>query len=506
MPIKTDQSGLIQYKAAAGDGTTLALAFNVPFYIYDITNLSVYLTPNNMPANDAEDLLVYGTDYFGISSYNPISGSYGSIQLLSASFPAGANAGDIVTIFYDFGAATIIPQYSLCSTADRVIDGILPPLPANHTWIKSSNGSSIQTIAIPTVNPITTTANSLAKYSDTTGDMTSSNVISTPIKVGAITYDDVSGINDLIVNGLTANSSLNVVGPIETVTLDTSAWLAFSNGLNSNKTYFQSTEFNSNIFYLLPIAQASTPGSFLANDAGAVNGQEAALSWVSPSSINTVGTITSGTWNAGNVAVQGTTGTVSASTGEFNSLVIPDSGNYSTSIQAPTNFAASYTYLLPTTVGGSKQILAIKEVTGNTAALTWQTPLDNPYNLIKAWVRFHAVSTFNPPFVSVAIAGSPGSQGSYGLQSVVRIATGVYQVNFAIPFTSATSYTWNATGFMTSSVDVVYILMLHSSSPNGADPTASSCTFGLYNNAGALVDPITTTGLPADVCISFCGY
>ncbi len=511
IPIKTDQTGLIQYQAAAGDGSTTANAFGVPFYIYDVAGLNVYLTPAGTLANDAANLLVYGTDCFGGSYATPISGNYGFIQLTAASFPTGANAGDIITIFYDFGSATIVPQYPLCSTADIVIDGILPALPPGCTWVKNSTGTQILAAPLSSTSAVTlpTVSGSVSIFTNTTGSTQSSNVVLAPATVDAVSYDDVSGIRNLIAEGMITADDLNVLSVATVPALVVRSSLSIYDQNNDNQTIiFGPGTFEANIGYYLPTHQASVLGSLLSNDS------TGKLSWMPQTSITSVGAITSGTWNAGAInssgnisalgAVDGNTGFFPASV-ESHSFVVTDlttPTNLSTTIQGPANYGGNYTYTLPTTMGSAKSVLAISTVTSNVAQLAWN-PLPQA---VRAWVRFSTSPIPGGYMVNIA------SDSSYNVAAVSRISAGIYDVNFSTPFSSGTSYCWNATGYSASNsgvnVGIFNILQLDSSWSLGVNPQAGSCVFGLYNDSGQLSDPLLPNTPPAvapTVCISFFG-
>ena len=522
IPIKIDQPGVIQYLAAAGDGVNTAspaTPFQVPFYIYDVTALSVYRTPAGTLANDAANLLVYDIDCFGGSyadpTQHPAPGGgyyYGFIALTSSSFPTGTNADDIITIFYDFGSATIIPKYPLCSTADPVIDSILPVLPANHVWVKSSNGSSIQTAPLPTIPPSNTTTNAAVKFITTFGDTQSSNTILTPIILNNITYDDVVGINNLTINGnLEAEGNiiaenLEITSLIKTSVLSIYSSIYFYDQNAVNKTTIKAPQyFSSNITYILPASQATEENSFLSNDA------TGKLAWLPQNHITTVGNVTLGTWSAGAIHASGNitaSGNIRAGVGgsgtfpssvNTTALTFGDSSTpymKTTTISSPEEFNDNYEYILPTNIGSEGNFLSIANIdnTGNTANLSWSSLPQS----VKAWVRFYTTTAGSTTTVHISSSYNVKSLDDPIVAGIIRISTGIYNVTFANAFTSGQSYSWQGTGYLSSS-NAVNIYQAGQSIAGGQSPQAGSCVIACCNLSNTLVDPAN------DVCISFFG-
>jgi hypothetical protein len=527
MYILKQEPGLIQYSASQGDGENIdSKRFQIPFYIYDISSVSVYLTPTGTLPNDAANLLTYDTDYFGATYLDPTQHDnyYGYIALFPASFPNYTNEGDIVTIFYDYGAATIVPQYPYCSTAIRGSDSILPALPANHIWIKSSDGNSIQTVTLPGSPTLGTTANAALK-TDGNGSMLNSNTLLSPVKIGQTYYDNISGVRNINISGALIStqsgtssygSDADVFGTIKATTVEArNAVYIYHDGVNSDNSTGYKTVFNSSrnttndIVYQLPQNQAVSDGSFLASDA------LGNLSWLSQDNINKLGTINTGKWNAqdiyshGNIAASGYIkagldgdgifpGTVYTSSLAINDQSYPEK---TTKIIAPENFTDNYQYILPQTMGDAGDVLTIQSASNNDATLSW-----GKSNIKHAWVRFHIeVAPDNISYV-VVMTDSVNA-------TVTRLAIGIYEINFAEGFfTSAQSYAWQATGYEakyeTHDLGIGKIVQTHSSWPAGEDPTATHCRFAIYGNNGILIDPyvlLVPPQIAPDVCITFIG-
>ncbi len=552
------RQGVVQYTATQGQTGP----FLCPFYVYDVAYLSVYRTPAGNAPNDAANLL-NSSQYTGTNSSDPNS-SY--ITLITP-----ANAGDVITVFYEFADATVIPKYPYCSSVDSTADGILPVLPPNNVWIKSSDGSKITTAVIPGLasnipvvssSPIT---NTIVKFtSDSTSPISirNSNTTLTPIRLASGSYyDNVTGVHNLsMVGGLT-------VGSIDTSSLDnyklvvsgsaiaSSVEVAYSLVLrdlsNINKTYISSPEqYNDTITYTLPESQAAIPASLLANDA---NGN---LSWLPQTGINQVGTITQGSWNAGNVTVPN--GTVAASVGIFsssqkeynndiypssfvstNALILEDgTGQNSTAIASPISYNGNYIYVLPPSMGATGQVLKIQDThnSSNTsvATLTWSTPasatilpatssqvqsesqsgvyvdpttLHNHKGIAKAWIRFHNVTNSDgtiDPIISdyYFVDGVPSTP-------IVRVGVGIYDINFYTNFTSGLTYSVIGTGFYTTSGGLVTVAQYAADNTgHGEDPQPGSCRIAILDKNGNLTDAANPAGYPTppDIYVAFFGY
>lgn len=505
-PLKTNP-GLNQYLCLQGETT-----FTVDFYIYDVTAFSVYLTPSGNPPNDSAQLLTYEADYTASNNAPPNIG--GTVYLTSASYPNGANAGDIITMFCEYGAAEVTPQYPYCSTADPIKDGILPVLQPGCVWMKSSNGSILnqslpgnQSVVLPTVT------NAAVRFNSITGSTESSNTKLSPTRIGQTYYDDVTGINNLTAYGTIAagsgsngqstySSNATVFGNVTATNLEASVALYVDHQYgNSYRTSFLGANNSTNdINYSLPSNQATVAGSFLSNDSTGL------LSWTPQTSISNVGTITSGQWNAGAITSTGNitaTGNVTANlttnnsggNGVFptsvttSSLVMQDnSGNpalnispNSTTISSPASygFTGNQNYQLPVDPGTTGSVLAIDYMGAGAGVLTWKSGVD--FSLKRAIVRFTGSSSgvnviYNYPYNV----------------TVTRQNVGVYLVTFGTPFSGANDYIW-LTSFLSNQNIVVVI-------PSSPAPTASSCTINIYSStANFLMDP----GL--DVCVMFFG-
>ncbi len=526
--ILKQEPGLIQYQAAAGDGKA-DNPFNVPFTIYDVTLLSVYLTPAGTVADDSLNILTYDVDYIAA---NYVTGFSGYVQLLSSLYPEGADDGDIITIFFDVGSAVVIPQYPLCAASVASVDSVIPVLGAGCTWIKSSDGTKILSQAVPSTQPVDlpTVHYAAVRYKDSDGSTQSSNMTLTPIRIGQSTYyDNVTGVNNLTINGTvhvtnsgstptvwtTIGESINVpMGSVNALSLSSlsSFSIAHQNNTSYDTTFLganQSQVLQTSISYTLPPYQATIgvtkAKSLLAND-GIGN-----LSWMTQSSISEVGTIKFGSWNAGTVT---SSGNITASnfiarlggngtfpgTVKTTAIALGDSGSNTATIKSPENFDGSATYVWPQAVGKGGDILSIQSVVGNTATFGW-LPLK------QAWVRFNCIKDLDNNLV-VAISQS------YGVSTVNRIATGIFDIVFTSPFSLGWSYIWLGNGY--SSVDdlgnqngIFHILQLAPSFAEGKYPQKESCRMILYNYQQAAQDPFVETSDinvgPPEVCIMFIG-
>ena len=78
-----------QYVASQGNDT-----FAYTFPIFSSDEMEAYRTPNGFDPDDSADILVFGTDY----TLTGIGTSGGNVVLTTASFPNGADAGDIITL------------------------------------------------------------------------------------------------------------------------------------------------------------------------------------------------------------------------------------------------------------------------------------------------------------------------------------------------------------------------------------------------------------------------
>jgi len=548
------RQGVVQYTATQGQTGP----FLCPFYVYDVAYLSVYLTRAGSTPNDTTNLL-NSSQYTGTNSSVPDS-SY--ITLITP-----ANVGDLITIFYEFANATVIPQYPYCSAVDSVADGILPVLPPNNVWIKSSDGSKITTAVIPGLvpnipvvsgSPVT---NTIVKFtSDGTSPISirNSNTTLTSIKLASgNVYDNVAGINNLSMAGaLTignidsslANYKLAVTGSVIATSLETAFSLVLNDLSNINKTYINSpTQYNDTITYTLPESQAVIPASLLANDAGGN------LSWLPQTGINAVGTILQGYWQAGQID---TTESVSCSSlnitninnnnkivasidtyGNISgtSLGVKDNAGNTSFFFSPVSFGGDYSYVLPPTIGQTNQVLGLYAVNGNTGILDWITPQGSTSSLpaTPAQVKNESASGvyvepttlhYHPGIAKVMIrfhTSGPTNTIIYTYQypynaTVSRVTTGIYDIIFptANYFSSATSYVMQASGFnsqrTTNNIlsQVIYIVQLHPSFSNGAAPTAGRYRIALYDSVNELSDPTLdpdSTYPAPDVCLSFFG-
>ena len=205
--------------------------FSFTFQFYIDGDITVYYTPFGSQPNDVLQLL--GTNFYSIinegAATTPGGPKNGGQIFMSVTPTTPLNAGDIITIvrntpdqrqnYYingglfnqtmvnaDFNdiilmiqqlmmcvsvaqdpteaGTRICPGYNLSANPQYPLDLVLPQLPGNCTWQMNSTGTQI--IAVPinvsgtsgnvTVSPLPTTTNAFAKFSNTTGVITSSGI------------------------------------------------------------------------------------------------------------------------------------------------------------------------------------------------------------------------------------------------------------------------------------------------------------------------------------------
>lgn len=279
------------------------------------SDVVVYYTPVGTPPNDVTQILSLSTQYnvafigdqqiVQVTLVTPVVNT-GDIVTITRMTPASflnqySNTNFVPSMLNnDFGILTLVdqqaqlvnqqigPRYNYSALITDVVDTILPILPPNSVWIKNPNGQNIIT-AIPLTGDNVTGVNFVVG--------TANPIVPDAQSLGALT----SGILKNTVNDAFGTLSIsNALTSLDSLAIEANT-LPFGNGTET----FGLTAFS-------PLAQTllgNTTQSEMQTTLGLVIGvnveawsaildEVAAGTWPGATSITTLGTVTTGTWNA----------------------------------------------------------------------------------------------------------------------------------------------------------------------------------------------------------------
>lgn len=313
----------IQYTATAGQ-----TVFNVPYIFFAPTDLQVYDTPVGTVANDTTNLIAINANYTVTQNFTTYTGT------ITLTVPA--TAGDLITIVrnmpntrtnfyvqgspitfdtlnYDAEASILqtqqnnyvvnnrMPRYQFTNQPIYTNDILLPILGANQVWAKDPTNTFIEAIELPQGAVILPTApNHIATFSDTIGTLQSTAGIINGANISGLTWQ---GNTVTVPYGGTGSTTFT---PYAVITAGTSPTGNFQNVVGLGTIGFVLTSTGPGSLPTWQTTGAVTGVSSVTGTAGQIDVTPTTgnvvvsidPAYVGQTSLTTLGTVTTGHWNA----------------------------------------------------------------------------------------------------------------------------------------------------------------------------------------------------------------